>query len=151
MSTDNHLALARSESRETRLTCGTCGGPAEGEYSDADGHVCNTCIARDALELIADWDPGSDRFLTRSAGVTVGRVDYAEEGEADGGVLALARFMAGALAPHAEQPPLSPAGWCWQGTVEERGRWAKGGPFATREAARAACIAAFAAGAYLRE
>ncbi len=41
---DPHLALARSESRETRLVCGTCGRRAEGNYSDDNGHVCDACI-----------------------------------------------------------------------------------------------------------
>lgn len=44
---DTHLDLARSESRETRLVCGTCGKCAEGNYGDADGHVCNACIYAD--------------------------------------------------------------------------------------------------------
>lgn len=42
---DPHLALARSESREgPGLTCGTCGQPAQGNYSDGDGPVCDACI-----------------------------------------------------------------------------------------------------------
>jgi hypothetical protein len=47
------------------------------------------------------------------------------------------------------QPPLSPAGWYWQGTTEERGIWRKGGPYPSAVSARDACIAAFARGAYL--
>lgn len=102
------------------------------------------------------WEPEEDNGRGRFTGLrdgylTVARVDYAEEGEAEGGLAALARFMVGALRPDAEQAPLSPAGWWWQGTTEERGRWRKGGPFATPEEARDACTAAFVAGAYLRE
>lgn len=82
--------------------------------------------------------------------ITVGRVLYAKEGEAEGGLGLLFRFMSGAFRPDIVQPPLSPAGWYWTATTEARGRWEKGGPFPTPEAARDAATAAFEAGTYLR-
>ena len=72
------------------------------------------------------WDEGTGRFTGFAGAITVG------------------------LRPDIAQPPLSPAGWWWQGTTEERGRWRKDGPYPTAEAARDAADAAFAVGAYLR-
>jgi hypothetical protein len=45
---DPHLDLCHAEhARSPALTCGTCGGPAQGNYSDDAGEVCDTCIAND--------------------------------------------------------------------------------------------------------
>jgi hypothetical protein len=76
-------------------------------------------------------------------GITVAHVQHADEGEAEGGLGALVRFMSGALQPGVPLRPPSPAGWYWQGTVTERGRWTRpAGPFTTPEAAIEACNAA---------
>jgi len=62
--------------------------------------------------------------------VTVAQVRYAKEGEAEGGLGALVRFMTGALHPEVKLPALSPAGWYWQATIKERGDWSRpAGPF----------------------
>lgn len=83
-------------------------------------------------------------------GITVARVRYAAEGEAEGGLGAFARFMTGALRPGIKQPPLSPAGWYWQGTVHERGVWTRpAGPFTTPELARDAANMAFEQHGYI--
>lgn len=55
---------------------------------------------------------------------TVAVIRYAEAGEAEGGLGALARFLGAATAPHVSQPPLSPAGWYWQATAT-RGVWTR--------------------------
>ncbi len=42
---DPHTYLGRLESRpDTPLICATCKGPAQGNYSDADGPACDYCI-----------------------------------------------------------------------------------------------------------
>jgi hypothetical protein len=59
----------------------------------------------------------------------VAEVRYAREGESEGGIGALARFMAAAAGVAAETP-LSPSGWYWVGTVAARGVWCRPvGPF----------------------
>lgn len=102
---------------------------------------------------VLDWyEEGRNLVAVTTWGITCCRVRYAEDGEAEGGVTALARFMGGALAPGVRQPPLSPAGWYWQGTVEERGHWTRpAGPFSSPEEAKAAACAAFDLGGWLAE
>lgn len=68
---------------------------------------------------------------------TVAKIRYAEEGEAEGGLGLLARFMAGALAPGSVPPPLSPAGWYWQATAT-RGVWTRPALAESPELAQAA-------------
>ena len=88
-------------------------------------------------------DIGDFSGTERTSGVTIARVRLADEGEVEGGLGALVRFMAGALRPDVVQPPLSPAGWYWQGTVYARGVWTRpAGPFLTAEEAMAAADAA---------
>lgn len=70
-------------------------------------------------------------------GVTVAHVYYAEEGDLEGGVGKLARFMMGALHPHVAQPPLSPAGWVW--TFARRGTWGRWRPCESEEAGQREC------------
>jgi hypothetical protein len=55
-------------------------------------------------------------------GVIVGKIRYAQPGEAEGGLGALIRFMGAALNPQVSPPPLSPEGWYWQATAT-RGVW----------------------------
>ena len=42
---DYHMALGRSESSgwDVKLICGECGGPAEGNITCDDDHICNAC------------------------------------------------------------------------------------------------------------
>jgi hypothetical protein len=82
--------------------------------------------------------------------VTVAKVKKLEAGEAEGGLGALVRFMAGATGSHKPLPPLSPAGWWWTGTPEQRGRWIKRGPFQSQAEAVADCTRAFDAGNYFK-
>lgn len=147
---DPHLSLARSEEARDRVTpCSECDRPWEGNVSCEGAPVCDACHAAALLEWCPyGGEPGELSAWTPS-GITVAKVLRAEEGEAEGGLAALARFMLGAFHPEVPQPPLSPAGWYWTGTTERRGIWRKDGPFATPEEARDACVRAFALGAYL--
>lgn len=103
----------------------------------------------DILEWCEEKDHAFRGYV--SGCVLVGKVVHADEGEAEGGLMYLARFMTGAFHPEVQQPPLSPAGWYWTATTEERGRWEKAGPFASPEEARDACTEAFRVGKYLAE
>ena len=152
---DPHIALCRSEHATPRVTpCVDCGSPWDGEVSrEGDGPVCLACHIRDVM----DWsefgvDAGELTGFT-PAGVVVARILHAKEGEADGGVVNFARYMAAHLDPTnpiLARPP-SPAGWYWTGTTDERGKWRKAGPYPTRGTALRACCEAFAAGAYRHE
>jgi len=75
-------------------------------------------------------------------GITVAEVSYAQQGDVEGGLGALMRCMAGANG--VPQPPLSPAGWYWQGTVKNRGVWCRPqGPFASAQEAQDAADKVF--------
>jgi len=77
----------------------------------------------------------------------VAHVIKAKAGEAEGGMGALARLMMSSKG--IKSPPLSPAGWYWQGTIHERGVWTSpAGPYKTAAAAIKAADAAFRKGAY---
>jgi len=157
---DPYLALAASEHATGRgLICCECGRPAQGNIGTDAGEVCDACHVAYMIEWgepdeerggrVTGYTPRECAECPRAGSITIAHLDYAEEGEAEGGLAALARFMVGALRPDAALSPLAPAGYYWQGTTEEPGVWRKAGPFATREAAQQACIEAFARGAYL--
>ena len=149
---DPHLALCHAEhATTTGPPCVDCGRPSECNVSTDDGPVCDACHAADTLEWYTDPDTGYLDAITWG-GVTVGYVKYADDGEAEGGLAALARFMVGALHPEVTLPDLSPAGWYWHGTVDERGKWTRpDGPYPSSDAARDAARDAFARGKYLTE
>lgn len=94
--------------------------------------------------MTIEWHDTGHGWSGRGGVVTLAHVRYAEEGEAEGGLGAFVRFMAGALRPNVKQPDLSPAGWYWQGTVESRGVWCSPqGPFKSAEEARGEADRAF--------
>ena len=70
-------------------------------------------------------------------GVTVAHVYYAEEGDLEGGLGRLMRFMVGALHPHVEHPPRSPAGWVWN--FARAGTWGEWRRCESEEAGRLEC------------
>lgn len=157
---DPHLALAASEHTSgPPLTCCECGQPAQGNIGTDTGEMCDACHVAYMIEWgdpdaeqggrVTGYTPRDCDECPRASGITIAYLDYAEEGEAEGGLVALARFMVAAFRPDVQQPPLSPAGYYWQGTTDKPGEWRKGGPFPTREAAQQACIEAFARGTYL--
>lgn len=146
---DPHARLARSETAATVTPCADCARPWQGNVTVDGAPVCDQCHAAALLEWY-DWDSDGDLTGVTPAGITVARVSHAKEGEAEGGLYALCRLMAGALHPDVALPPPSPAGWYWVGTPDEPGRWTSAaGPFATAEEARDAAAHAFAHGAYL--
>lgn len=38
---------ARETTKDPALVCGLCHGPAQGNYSDDEGQVCDPCVAED--------------------------------------------------------------------------------------------------------
>lgn len=150
---DPHLSLCHSEHAASPVTpCVDCGRPWQGNVSTDAGPICDGCHAAALLEWNEYTDDDGHPAMEGCTwwGVTVARVRHADPGEAEGGLGALVRFMAGAFHPEIPQPPLSPAGFYWQGTTEKPGEWTRpAGPFPTAVAARDAAVAAFARGAYL--
>lgn len=67
---------------------------------------------------------------------TVANVTYAAEGEAEGGLGALLRFMGSLYG--VELPPRSPAGFYLSSQTGEGGRWEVSGPFRSLALAKAA-------------
>lgn len=91
------------------------------------------------LEWFGDDENG---WSAENWAATVAEVKYAHEGEAEGGLGSLIRFMAGAQG--LSMPAPSPAGWYWQGTISARGVWcAPQGPHATPDEAKEAANVAF--------
>lgn len=67
------------------------------------------------------WYEEGGGYKGEYAACTVAKILFAKEGEVEGGLGALARFMLGSLHPEVSQPELSPAGWYW--AVAVQGRW----------------------------
>jgi len=89
-----------------------------------------------------EWYENTDNcHVGERGGCRVAEIRHCAEGEAEGGLGALARFMAGALSPERPLPPLSPAGWYWQATAI-RGVWSRPQLAPSRLDAMAACEAA---------
>lgn len=151
---DPHLALCHSEEfgRPTPCACGRTFG-----VSELDGFpgLCLRCAAAEMLphtELCAGYDErGCGEVSVIYCGVTVARVRYAAPGEADGGLVALARFMVGA-AGAVNLPPPSAEGYYHHGTYERRGDWTRpSGPFHSAACATVEALCALADGAYVWE
>lgn len=144
---DPHLALAHSE--ESRPTCPRCKGH---DFCDEGCAVCYVADNWPGVAVYCDQEshdgcPPGASFQTWY-GVTFGRVKWANEGEAEGGLGALARFMAHA-AGAVDLPPPSPAGWYVQGTWNKRGEWSRPvGPFGCRADAIQAGYRAMDSGSY---
>lgn len=65
------------------------------------------------------WGTPADGFDAQWSGLSVAQVRYAEAGEAEGGLVALARLLAGSRGVSLGEP--SPAGWYWNAAI--RGVW----------------------------
>lgn len=112
-------------------------------------------IRNDNIILWDAWDESADpdvrvngckddaRNGTVWYGVTMLHVRYAAaEGDVDGGLYGLMRFMMEARGQSV--PPGRPAGWYWTGTIEKRGVWTRyAGPFGTYQEASEAAEAAW--------
>lgn len=71
------------------------------------------------------WYDEEDQVWTGQdlAGVNVAEIRWAKLGEAEGGLGAVMRLMAGMQG--VPQPELSPEGWYWSATIEQRGVWTR--------------------------
>jgi hypothetical protein len=74
----------------------------------------------DTPQSLTWWYDKAERVWTGQdlAGVTVARIRWAKEGEAEGGLGLLVRHMRANLNPN-----VAPEGWYWSATIEQRGVW----------------------------
>lgn len=99
--------------------------------------------------MLLDWADYDEESKGLDGPITVAKIQYYEEGNAESGLLTMMRFMAGAQG--LPQPEPSPAGWYWTATVEARGVWSRQQRAESREAAKQAVEAALTQAGSLRK
>lgn len=148
---DPHVTHCHSEeSGRYRCACGSTFGVGEIGAAPA---LCLHCAAAECwpgAEVYPREYPVDGCASILLHGITFVHVRWADEGEAEGGLGALIRFMAGAEG--VELPPPSPSGWYMQGTFDRRGEWSRPiGPFHSADAAIVDALRRMDEGAYYRD